>query len=269
MLENKLKGPVEDIIQWVDGLLNSVFGSVAVAHIRDELIELRDHVAQLKPIVPELVQAAEIPRSWPGINLAHQYEGVMRDTINSYTIRFEQAYADRLSRLQMRVVGRVTEAAELGCVRAHRLKTYLRYAPLRRAPDQTQVDLQQVINGLNDVRIDESATIPAMTANIEHINWVLTELITNANRFTPGITSLNVSHADDTITVQVIDTGPGIVGGVQAHIFEPFYQQDPNGAGIGVGLPLARHLIQLNGGTFDLQSNPDDGTTITLHFPAR
>jgi len=266
MLKTKLTDPVTDIIDWVDSLLDSRFGAITVNVIRDELNELRDGVAQLNPVIPQLVAAATIPRTWPGVNLAHQYAGVMRDTLNTYMTRFAEDHAERLSPMQMRVVGRITESAHTGIAHGERLKVYLRYAPLRRAPDQTQVDLRALITALDHPHTElPPAPVPAITANADHLTWVITELLTNAARFTPGEARATLTHTD-ALTVQVIDDGPGIVGTVQDRLFEPFYQHDPTGDGIGVGLTLARRLTALNGGTLTLTSNPDDGTMVSVRF---
>ena len=72
--------------------------------------------------------------------------------------------------------------------------------------------------------------------------------------------------------VSVADTGPGIPADRQAAIFEPFVQGDPGEgrerAGLGIGLALARRLVELHGGTVEAHSGgPGEGCTFTVRLP--
>lgn len=98
-------------------------------------------------------------------------------------------------------------------------------------------------------------------------------LITNAVKFTPegGKVAVRVVALGDRIEIAVADTGIGVKSGDIAKIFEPFGQIDSPLArrhiGTGLGLPLARSLVQLHGGQLEFDSVEGAGTTVTVTLP--
>jgi PAS domain S-box-containing protein len=104
---------------------------------------------------------------------------------------------------------------------------------------------------------------------------VLTNLLSNAVKFTEqgGAVTLRYWSRDDSGYVfQVSDTGVGIALEDIPKCLAPFSQVDSKldrkGEGTGLGLPLAKSMVELHGGTLDLQSQVGVGTTVTVRFPA-
>ncbi|MFJ7626168.1 ATP-binding protein [Streptomyces sp. NPDC097595] len=106
---------------------------------------------------------------------------------------------------------------------------------------------------------------------------VLRNLLSNALKFTPsGTVRLDVAadRADgrDRIVFTVSDTGIGIPEDEQQQIFEEFYQvrgtHQRGRSGTGLGLPYARRLTELLGGSLELTSEPGSGTVVTVTLPA-
>ncbi|MEE8532208.1 MAG: ATP-binding protein, partial [Alphaproteobacteria bacterium] len=79
-------------------------------------------------------------------------------------------------------------------------------------------------------------------------------------------------HRDDGYVFQVADTGIGIAPDDIPKVLAPFGQVDSTLArkyeGTGLGLPLTKSLVEMHGGSFDLQSEPGVGTTVTARFTA-
>jgi signal transduction histidine kinase len=71
------------------------------------------------------------------------------------------------------------------------------------------------------------------------------------------------------VTIEVEDTGIGINPEFLPRLFESFSQGDDtsSGEGSGLGLPIARRLTELMGGTIEVDSEKDVGTTFTVHLP--
>ena len=65
--------------------------------------------------------------------------------------------------------------------------------------------------------------------------------------------------------LSVIDTGPGIPPDVLPRIFEPLFTT--KNFGVGLGLPTVRQIVELHGGTIDVDSAVDVGTTVTIWLP--
>jgi two-component system, cell cycle sensor histidine kinase PleC len=113
-----------------------------------------------------------------------------------------------------------------------------------------------------------------LRADERMLRQILLNLMSNAVKFTPPGGSVEVSarHAEDTaIIVTIADTGIGIAPEDLETAMTPFAQVDNSLArkyeGTGLGLPLAKTLTELHGGTLSLQSAPGEGTTATVRFP--
>jgi signal transduction histidine kinase len=106
------------------------------------------------------------------------------------------------------------------------------------------------------------------------LQQVLWNLVSNAVKFTPerGEVRLTLTADAPVVRVEVTDTGIGIEPALLTNVFERFYQSGSEcrtrNAGIGLGLSIAKHLVDLHGGTLCAQSNgPGQGATFTLVLP--
>ncbi len=127
-------------------------------------------------------------------------------------------------------------------------------------------------------RIETSTTVPEQPVlasfDPEQLDKVLTNLLSNAFKFTPrgGRVTLTLSAPEDgRVSVAVRDTGRGIPEGELARIFDRFYRAEGAARrqvpGTGLGLALAHDLVELHGGTLEVESNPGSGSTFTVHLP--
>ncbi|MBI3189976.1 MAG: hypothetical protein HYZ33_04945, partial [Ignavibacteriales bacterium] len=74
------------------------------------------------------------------------------------------------------------------------------------------------------------------------------------------------SH-DDTVMIEVFDTGVGIAEEDVPHIFEPFFTTKKDGKGVGLGLSVVYGIVERHGGDISVRSEHGKGTTFTLKFP--
>jgi signal transduction histidine kinase/DNA-binding response OmpR family regulator len=109
----------------------------------------------------------------------------------------------------------------------------------------------------------------------ERIDQIVRNLIENALKFTPpgGRIDVDVARRSDVVELQVRDSGEGIPAELLPRIFDRFRQGDsgPRGAakGLGLGLAIVRHLVELHGGRAEAESDgPGRGTRIRLFLPA-
>ncbi|WP_329111196.1 sensor histidine kinase [Micromonospora sp. NBC_01699] len=118
------------------------------------------------------------------------------------------------------------------------------------------------------VEPEASATIRSDEALLTQ---VLRNLLHNGLKFTErGEVRMTADHDGRTWTLRVSDTGIGIAPELQERIFEEFYQvpgRSPGGTGLG--LPYARRLATLLGGTLDVESRPGAGSAFTVRLPVR
>lgn len=122
---------------------------------------------------------------------------------------------------------------------------------------------------------DIPETAPLLYADPQRMQQVLSNLVTNAIKFTPphGTVTIRVRpHPEqaDKVLFSVIDTGDGIPPEDQPHIFERFYQSNhamqSKMGGYGLGLSIARLIVEQHGGEISFESVPQQGTT--FHFTA-
>jgi signal transduction histidine kinase len=103
------------------------------------------------------------------------------------------------------------------------------------------------------------------------IGEVLSNLLHNALRHTPTGGSVVVSVRplqDGRVEFAVEDTGPGIPPEVLPHVFDRFVKAADTG-GAGLGLAIARSLVEAHGGEISAESDPEQGTAIRFTIPVR
>jgi signal transduction histidine kinase len=100
---------------------------------------------------------------------------------------------------------------------------------------------------------------------------VLQNLLVNAVRHTPadGTVRVRASRSPDWLEVAVEDTGEGMAPEDLAQVFEPFFRADParSGAGAGLGLALARRIVESLGGRIEAESRPAVGSRFSVQLP--
>jgi two-component system cell cycle sensor histidine kinase PleC len=128
-----------------------------------------------------------------------------------------------------------------------------------------------------DLQTEVVDDLPLLRADARLIRQVLINLVSNAIKFSMkgGKISTKVDmHADGDLRITVADQGIGIPRDKIREALEPFGQiVDSNLAkeqqGTGLGLPLAKAMVELHGGMLDLQSETNVGTTVTVFLPSR
>lgn len=116
--------------------------------------------------------------------------------------------------------------------------------------------------------------LPFVSADIGLVERVLENLIENALRYTPsnGSIKLVLTPSDQGVAIEVIDTGCGIPNEELGLVFDRFYQLDKsrnnNPGSCGLGLAIAKRIVELHGGAIAVQSVLNRGTTFTFQLPA-
>jgi signal transduction histidine kinase len=123
--------------------------------------------------------------------------------------------------------------------------------------------------------LDLSLVCPSAIGTIEaderRLKQALFNLISNAIKFTPtgGSITVEARREGGDLLLAVADTGVGIPSADQARIFDKFERgnaQLPQ-SGAGLGLSLVKSLIELHGGTVEIESAPGSGTTVACRLP--
>jgi signal transduction histidine kinase len=122
---------------------------------------------------------------------------------------------------------------------------------------------------------DGLASLPALRADPRMLKQILLNLLSNAVKFTPRGGNISVEgEVDDDgyLLIRVNDTGIGIAHEDLPMVLEPFSQVDNTLSrrfqGTGLGLPLSKGLVELHGGSLEIDSEVGVGTTVSVRFPA-
>jgi len=125
------------------------------------------------------------------------------------------------------------------------------------------------------VETDETAEQQPISVDVARMTQVLSNLVGNALRYTPdgGAITLSAAVAPQGMQFAVRDTGQGIPAAALPHVFDRFYRADtsrsPSQGASGLGLAIARALVEAHGGTISAESHPDSGATFRIFLPAQ
>ncbi|MEP6621037.1 MAG: two-component regulator propeller domain-containing protein [bacterium] len=238
--------------------------------------ELRDRNAQLA--------ALHDSRSRLFANLSHEFRtpltlilGPVRSLLDGRygptapALREQAELMQRNGQRLLRLINQVLDLARLqaGAVtldlKSHDLAAFARATTLAFAPlaERRRIALA--------VRTDEGALPVSFDA--EQLEKVLLNLLSNALKFTEpgGAVEITVARDGHAAVVRVRDTGVGIAREQVERVFDRFFQGDASATrryeGTGIGLALAKELVELHGGTIDVASTPGEGSTFTVRLP--
>lgn len=112
--------------------------------------------------------------------------------------------------------------------------------------------------------------LPAVRADPARVLQVLSNLVGNAVKFTPpgGTITLSAARTDGPVQCSVTDTGPGIPAAQIPRLFGKFWQaKRGDGRGVGLGLAIARGIVEAHGGTIDVRSEMGRGSVFSFALP--
>jgi two-component system sensor histidine kinase KdpD len=173
--------------------------------------------------------------------------------------------SDRLNRL-------VGEAAEMARLDAGEVELRVEPHPIN---DVITAALEHCRNTLGNraVRVQVADRLPPVRMDVERAREVLVHLLENANQYSPPDQPITVTAEanGDFVVTSVADRGAGIDDQEQPLIFEKFYRgkdQRYSVEGTGMGLPIAKAIVEAHGGTLSLTSQRGHGSVFSFTLPA-
>ena len=124
------------------------------------------------------------------------------------------------------------------------------------------------------MHLNASSEIPMVFADLGLVERVIQNLMDNALKFTPegGEVTIELQEVGGKVEVKIADTGPGISEQEQSAIFERYRQVDQSiekkKSGAGLGLAIAKKILELHNATINVQSKLNEGTAFTFQLPA-
>jgi two-component system, OmpR family, sensor histidine kinase KdpD len=191
-----------------------------------------------------------------GASLDGQARGELLTVIDEET--------DRLNRL-------VGEAAEMAQLDAGMFKLDLQPHSIRDALQPAVEDAAGALEG-HPLEIEAPTDLPAVRMDVQRIREVLMHLLENAGKYSPAGTQVKVTCVaqDGWLSTSVADHGPGIDSFEQSLIFEKFYRglhQRYMAPGTGMGLAIAKVIVEAHGGTITVVSQLGSGSVFSFTMP--
>jgi two-component system phosphate regulon sensor histidine kinase PhoR len=214
-------------------------------------------------------------------NISHEFRtplaGVkaMVETLRDGAVDDKEIVGDFLTRIDNevdRLTQLVAELTELSRIETGK-------AELRKEPLNINQLVDEVIAQLSPqaerqkiaISQDFTADLPSVPADKDRVRQVIANLAHNAIKFTPaeGRITITVRALEDSLVVDIADTGIGISKEDLPRVFERFYKGDKAraGEGTGMGLAIAKHVIEAHGGSIWVQSEEGKGSTFSFSLP--
>jgi signal transduction histidine kinase len=180
---------------------------------------------------------------------------------------------ERNARAQMRLITDILDVARIVSGKLRLTPEPVDLRPVVGAAVETVRPTADARGVALEAALDDAGPFAGDPARLQQVVW---NLLSNAVKFTPpgGRVAVSLRRRGDAVEIVVRDTGQGIDPAFLPHVFERFRQADGSTSrahgGLGLGLAIVRHLVELHGGTVRAESEgPGRGATFTVSLPAR
>ncbi len=275
VLARALTHPIRDLTTAIRAMAAGDLKQHVVVRSRDELGELAAAFNQMsadlerlnrsrRQMTADIAHDLRNPLTVIGGYIESIQEGVLKPTPERLeAIRVEVRHLERL----------VEDLRTLSQAEAGELR-------LNREPVSIQQLLQVAVQSYRPLAEKQGVSLnaevegglPELEADPDRLAQVLGNTITNALRYTetPGSITLGATRNADRLILTVCDTGKGIDPGALPHIFDRFYRADSartRGEESGLGLAIAKSIVEAHGGRISAASTLGKGTTIEISLP--
>ncbi len=267
-----------DSIVWDD----SIWGKVSLSVLRD--------VTQRRILQKQLLQAQKMEAigTLAG-GVSHDFNNILQVVLGYSELLLGD---EGLPQRYQADLQKINESAKRGAELVQRLLTFSRKAEIKPMPlnlnrriNEMWKMLNRTISKMIDIQLVLAEDLATISADATQVDQVLMNLAVNARDAMPEGGKLIVETANiildeeyakmhleakpgPYVLLMVTDTGAGMHKETLEHIFEPFYTTKEVGEGTGLGLAMVHGIVQQHGGHITCYSEPDQGTTFRIYFPA-
>jgi PAS domain S-box-containing protein len=201
--------------------------------------------------------------------LLHGVTGAVSDT--------QRKSLTRIDSNSRHLLALINDILDITRIEAGRMPLNLTTFKIPELVEEVMSELEPIIRRSNlTVRANMARSLPAFKSDRQKVKQIVLNFLSNALKFTPaGTVTIKASHdaKGRSVAIAVSDSGVGIGRDDQTKVFEDFRQLDSSPArgygGTGLGLSICRRLSQMLGGTIELESELNKGSTFTLRLPSR
>ncbi len=254
-----------------------------VAELKHMQVELEQRARELERAneeLRELDRAKDIFLS----NVSHELRTPL-GTLDGYIDMFQaeslgpiappgREALDVMSRNVQRLTRMINEMIESSRIQIRGVKLVRELWSVRRLVEEARASIHPTALSRNlDLTLHAEDDLPYVWGDQEKLTQVLGILLSNALKFTSegGRVALSARADHEDIVMAVSDTGIGIAPELHERVFRKFYQVDSSMTrhyqGTGIGLSIAKAIVEAHGGRIDLKSAPGEGSTFTVVLP--
>ncbi|HEX6369391.1 MAG TPA: ATP-binding protein [Longimicrobium sp.] len=198
---------------------------------------------------------------------AEMLSAMLRPTVGD----FERQSLDRIGAITRRMDGLIQDLLEVSRMERGTLalETFPRDPAVLLAEAAHALAPLAAAHGLS-LEVDAADGLAAVRADGERVLQIISNLVGNAVKFTPegGVVTLSSAPGEGEVRFSVSDTGPGIPPEQVPHIFGAFWQaRHADRRGLGLGLSIARGLVEAHGGRIWVESEPGRGASFVFTLP--
>ena len=251
----------------------SVSSKDELGQLGESFNQMAEQLEQVESMRRQLIGDVSHELRTPLTAIKGSMEGLIDGVLPADTETYEQirAEAERLSRL-------VDDLQELSRVEAHAYPLDFREVDVS---SLVATAIKRLTPTARAKRITLTSSLPRdlprLLADEDRLGQVLTNLTANGIQYTPegGTVTISAERKNGELQISVADTGVGIPPEHLAHIFTRFYRVDKSrsrasGGGSGIGLTIARHLVEAHGGRIWAESEGDGkGSRFVFTLPVR
>lgn len=184
----------------------------------------------------------------------------------------QQRYVNHIHVSGQHLLQLINDILDLSRIEAGRLQLTLEDVPVHVAFAEVSGALHPLLDKKSQNLMQNASPDLVVRADDTRFKQMLMNLLGNAIKFTPegGTIELIAVQLDDSIRIEVRDSGPGIPPEEKQRIFEAFHrlkQSDKAAEGTGLGLAITRSLVELHGGQLNLESEPGRGSCFYFTLP--
>ena len=274
-LSRRIVAPVESLAQVAQRVARRDFSARANVNSGGEVGEL---ARRFNNMVGELARTEELRRNMvadlshelrtPLTNIRGYIEGIADGVVapSPEVLDLMQEETALLTRL-------IEDLQDIALAESGRLQLQVSDCDLGQLVNSAVQAFQQQAKAKGIALSAESPQPASIRGDYRRLSQVVRNLLSNAIAYTPegGRVIVTSSIEDGAGRIVVQDNGPGIPQEDLPHVFERFYRVDRsrsrNTGGAGLGLTIARRLVEAHGGAFSVQSGPESGTRFVIDLP--
>jgi two-component system sensor histidine kinase KdpD len=269
----RLDGPIGDtpFREHPEELLSAIAGEAALAVHRAELAQAAAHAEALREadeLKSALLNAVSHDLRTPLASIIAS-AGSLQQTDVTWTDEERLGFAEAIEHEAQRLDRLVGNLLDLSRIESGSLRPEKGWYDLGALVGEV-VGRLKPITAQHVISVNTPGDLPPIALDYIEIDEVLSNLIENATKYTPPQTEISVSVKllDEEVLVEVADRGPGMPTEELHKVFDPFYRiKGSKTSGTGLGLAVARGLVEAHGGRIWAENRPDGGAKFVFTLP--